>query len=46
MVKEDNGTVYQIGLVSFGTDNCGVGEPGVYTKITHHIWPASCLVSA
>ena len=35
---------YQIGLVSFGTDTCGVGIPGVYTKVTKFLpWIAKNL---
>ena len=35
---------YQIGLVSFGTSYCGVGAPGVYTKITNYLpWIESKL---
>ena len=28
---------YQVGLVSYGTKECGQGEPGVYTKIQGYI---------
>ena len=35
---------YQIGLVSFGTTYCGVGVPGIYTRITNYLpWIASKL---
>ena len=37
-------TAYQIGFVSFGTDRCGVGIPGVYTKVTKFLpWIAKNL---
>lgn len=25
------------GIVSFGTEKCGVGMPGVYTKVEHYL---------
>ena len=25
---------YQVGVVSFGTTKCGVGKPGVYTRLS------------
>ena len=28
---------YQVGVVSFGTVQCGVGIPGIYTRITSYI---------
>ena len=28
---------YLIGIVSFGTSNCGIGAPAVYTKITNYL---------
>lgn len=28
---------FQIGLVSFGTSQCGIGYPGVYTKIVEYL---------
>ena len=28
---------YQIGVVSYGTTICGIGEPGVYTKVSAFI---------
>ena len=35
---------YQIGVVSFGTTYCGVGLPGIYTRITNYLpWIASKL---
>ena len=35
---------YQIGLVSFGTKNCGTDVPSVYTKVAAHIsWIKSIL---
>jgi len=45
MVKEKEfGTVYQIGLVSSGTKYCGVGQPGIYTKVTSYLpWIKSKL---
>ena len=27
----------QVGLVSYGTDTCGIGIPGVYTKIEGYL---------
>jgi len=37
-------TAYQIGLVSFGTETCGVGIPGVYTKVAKFLpWIAKNL---
>ena len=29
-----NSNFHQVGLVSFGTRICGIGIPGVYTKIS------------
>ena len=48
MVKEKEfgffSTVYQIGLVSSGTKYCGVGQPGIYTKVTSFLpWIKSKL---
>ena len=48
MVKEKEfgffSTVYQIGLVSSGTKYCGVGQPGIYTKVTSYLpWIKSKL---
>ena len=28
---------YQVGIVSFGTSKCGVGQPGVYTRLSAFI---------
>jgi secreted trypsin-like serine protease len=28
---------YLIGIVSYGTRKCGVGIPGVYTKVTNYL---------
>ena len=28
---------YQVGLVSYGTSDCGIGKPGVYTKISGYL---------
>ena len=28
---------YQVGITSFGTSRCGVGDPGVYTKVTAYL---------
>lgn len=43
-INEANETSYQIGLVSYGTRDCGVGEPGVYTKVTNYLpWIESKL---
>ena len=28
---------YLIGIVRFGTSNCGVGFPGIYTKVTNYL---------
>ena len=40
----ENGTAYEVGLVSYGTRRCGKGEPGVYTKITNYLpWIESKL---
>ena len=37
---------YQIGIVSYGTNTCGSGEPGVYTKVTGQLqWIESKLRS-
>ena len=27
----------QIGLVSYGTTTCGIGVPGVYTKVSYYM---------
>ena len=27
----------QVGLVSFGTSECGVGDPGVYTRLDGYL---------
>ena len=35
---------YQIGVVSYGTGKCGVGEPGVYTRVDGYLdWIESKL---
>ena len=28
---------FQVGIVSFGTEKCGVGDPGVYSKVTAYL---------
>ena len=28
---------FQAGIVSSGTRRCGIGKPGVYTKVTHYL---------
>ena len=28
---------YQVGIVSYGTQICGIGEPGVYTKVEAYL---------
>ena len=28
---------YLIGIVSYGTKKCGIGKPGVYTKVTNYL---------
>ena len=28
---------YQVGITSFGTAKCGVGDPGVYTKVAAYL---------
>ena len=28
---------YQAGIVSYGTQQCGAGEPGVYTKVETYL---------
>ncbi|HUG83247.1 MAG TPA: trypsin-like serine protease [Euzebya sp.] len=33
LVRQPNGEPVQIGITSFGPDNCGVGEPGVYSRV-------------
>jgi len=35
--KPGSSTSYQIGIVSFGTDICGIGRPGVYTRVTAYL---------
>lgn len=32
-----DGSWYQVGIVSFGTKQCGKGTPGVYTRVTSHL---------
>ena len=32
-----DGPWYQVGITSFGTSRCGVGDPGVYTKVTAYL---------
>ena len=27
-------TYYQVGIVSFGSNKCGIGKPSTYTKVT------------
>ena len=27
-------TYYQVGIVSFGSNRCGIGKPSTYTKVT------------
>ena len=34
LVVKSGRTYFQIGIVSFGTSVCGVGLPGVYTKVS------------
>ena len=35
---------YQVGIVSFGTRECGIGSPAIYTRITAYInWIADHL---
>ena len=35
---------FQIGLVSFGTEGCGLGVPGVYTRVAQFLpWIESKL---
>ena len=39
-----DGTWYQVGITSFGTATCGVGDPGVYTKVAAYLpWIAKNL---
>ncbi|KAL1461559.1 hypothetical protein WDU94_013444, partial [Cyamophila willieti] len=28
---------YLIGVVSYGTEQCGIGSPGVYTRVTSYL---------
>ena len=28
---------FQVGIVSFGTEKCGVGDPGVYSKVAAYL---------
>ena len=32
-----DGPWYQVGITSFGTSRCGVGDPGVYTKVAAYL---------
>ena len=32
-----DGPWYQVGITSFGTDRCGIGFPGVYTKVASYL---------
>ena len=42
--ESSNDAWEQIGLVSFGSTRCGVGVPGVYTRIVHYLpWIESHL---
>ena len=39
-----DGPWYQVGITSFGTATCGVGDPGVYTKVAAYLpWIAKNL---
>ena len=29
--------MWQIGLVAFGTLECGIGYPGVFTNVSHYL---------
>jgi len=35
--EKGSSTSYQIGIVSFGTNTCGIGRPGVYTRVTAYL---------
>ena len=35
--KDEEGTMYLRGIVSFGTSSCGKGYPGVYTNVEAYI---------
>jgi secreted trypsin-like serine protease len=35
--QQDDDPWYLIGVVSFGTKECGIGRPGVYTKVTNYL---------
>ena len=35
--NEEGKPWYLIGVVSFGTSECGIGHPAVYTKVTNYL---------
>ena len=37
MKKTPDSSWYQVGITSFGTSTCGLGHPGVYTKVTAYL---------
>ncbi|XP_040573509.1 phenoloxidase-activating factor 3 [Lepeophtheirus salmonis] len=41
LMFKDNGLsdtpMFQVGIVSFGTASCGIGKPGVYTKVVYFL---------
>ena len=37
VVRKPSGSWYQAGIVSFGPKRCGIGRPGVYTKVSKYL---------
>ena len=37
VVRNPGGSWYQTGIVSFGSNRCGIGQPAAYTKVSAYI---------